>query len=230
MQDKELCKENIAILSLLDTVRRLRGEGGCPWDRAQTHESLRRYLIEETYEVIEAIDLGDASAMREELGDLLLQILFHAEIEREKGGFSFADVAQDENEKMIRRHPHVFSDASAAETLSSWESNKSKEKARLTLADRLSSIPRVLPALLRAQKMLEKCEGMGVSPLAAHASRIAQIGELLSTQGGADPIRSAGDFLLCTIEAIRAVGVDCEAALTLASERILADAGNGKIV
>ena len=218
MQDltEETRKENLAISELVATVRRLLGEGGCPWDRAQTHETLRRYLIEETYEVAEAIDLGDTEALREELGDLLLQILFHSEIERARGSFDLADVASDENAKMIRRHPHVFGDASAEETLASWEDAKSLEKARRSLSDRLASVPRALPALLRAQKMLEKHAGYGTAPsLPSESGREAALAAL--SEGG-DPAMAAGRFFLGAIEAFRAHGVDCEAALSRACD------------
>ncbi|MBR7094614.1 MAG: MazG family protein, partial [Clostridia bacterium] len=164
MTMNEECKENLAYKELLSVVRRLRAPDGCPWDRAQTHRTLSRYLIEETYEVLDALESGNAEDLCEELGDLLLQILFHAEIEREAGRFDMAAVASAESEKMIRRHPHVFGSASAEETLASWEANKSREKHRDTLADRLASIPSGLPALLRAQKVLEKCEGQAVAP------------------------------------------------------------------
>ena len=103
-------KDHYSINDLLDIVRLLRGEGGCPWDREQTHQSIRSDLIEETCEVIEAIDLEDAELLREELGDVLLQVVFHAQIEREKGVFDIHDVANDICQKMIVRHPHVFGD------------------------------------------------------------------------------------------------------------------------
>lgn len=212
------CKENHAFSSLLATVRRLRGEGGCPWDRAQTHETLRRYLIEETYEVIEAIDNRDPEGLREELGDLLLQVLFHAEIESEQGNFDIGDVAADENRKMVQRHPHVFSDASADEVLASWEASKSREKARLTLGDRLSSVPRALPALLRAQKLLEKCEGQEKSLLPVPAGEAIRA---LSETAEEEILLRAGEILLSTVEALRAFDIDCEAALTHASDALL---------
>ena len=128
-------REGESLAALAAVVRRLRGEGGCPWDRAQTHGSLRRYLIEESYEVVEAIDEGSSAALREELGDLLLQILFHAEIERENGTFDFSHVADDEREKMFRRHPHVFGEATAADVLVTWEDTKNAEKGRQTLSN-----------------------------------------------------------------------------------------------
>ena len=216
------CKENDAFYSLLEVVRRLRGENGCPWDREQTHKSLRRYLIEETYEVIEAIDKENATDLREELGDLLLQILFHAEMEREAGRFDIGDVASDERDKMIARHPHVFGDAKAEDILSTWESRKSEEKARATLSARLESVPAMIPALLRAEKLLEKCETGGGAELLPIAKTPEEMAALFS-----DPMLDSdkvGDFLLSIVDGFRRRGIECETALTLASDRLIAQA------
>ena len=137
----------------------LRGEGGCPWDAEQTHQSIRKNLIEETYEVIEAIDTNDSKLMREELGDVLLQVVFHAQIERELEHFTIDDVANDVCAKLIHRHPHIFADVSAEtsdEVLKNWEAIKNAEKSRNTTYDKLNSIPPMMPALMRAQKVAKK--------------------------------------------------------------------------
>lgn len=207
-----------AVSELLTVVRRLRGEGGCPWDRAQTHESLRRYLLEETYEVLEALDGKDAVGLREELGDLLLQILFHAELSREAGEFDLADIAHDEVDKMVRRHPHVFGNATAEEALADWEAGKSREKGRRTLADRLSSVPLALPALLRAQKYMEKCTGEECAPLPPRDAQNAIL-SLSGVLNSPDPLGAAGDFLLAAVAAFASVGIECEGALTYAVNR-----------
>ncbi len=152
-------KSHYDINDLVEVVSILRGEGGCPWDREQTHESIRSDLIEETYEVIESIDRADASLMREELGDLLFQVLFHAQIAREDGQFTLDDVISDICEKMIHRHPHVFGSVhveNTGEVLSNWENIKTEEKQRNTLKDKLQAIPPMLPALMRAQKVAKK--------------------------------------------------------------------------
>ncbi len=214
VQDIQKCKENDAYSGLLAIVRRLRGEGGCPWDRAQTHTTLSRFLLEETYEVIDAIERGDTANLREELGDLLLQVLFHAEIEREAGHFDIGDVAAEEGEKMIRRHPHVFGTAGAEETLASWETSKNLEKKRTTLGDRLSSVPRALPALLRAQKLLEKGGSELPAEVLPPSDAVVAIRDLSGITAAADVTASAGRFLLATVAAFASLGVDCEAALS----------------
>lgn len=213
------CKENDALHDLLAVVHRLRGENGCPWDRVQTHETLRRYLIEETYEVVEAIDAGNSAALREELGDLLLQILFHADIEEREGHFDIGDVAADERDKMIARHPHVFGDAVAEEVLGAWESNKSKEKKRDTLSARLQSVPAMIPALLRAEKLVEKCASGGGDGILPPKQGHAKMLELLS-----DPTPdkvAVGDFLMEIAAHFNALGIECEEALSLASGRLI---------
>ena len=220
------CKDNDAFFELLSVVRRLRAENGCPWDRVQTHESLRRYLIEETYEVVEAIDADDPKAMREELGDLLLQILFHADIEEKAGHFCIADVAADERDKMIARHPHVFGDAVAEDVLAAWEASKSKEKARDTLSLRLRSVPSMIPSLLRAQKLLEKCAVGGGEALLPREKSAAEVLELLSDP--APDKEAVGDFLMEIVEHFRVRGVECEEALFLASERLIQRAENAE--
>lgn len=213
------CKENNSFFDLLSVVRRLRSENGCPWDQAQTHESLRRYLIEETYEVVEAIDRENPSDLREELGDLLLQIVFHAEIEREAGHFDIEDVAADECEKMIARHPHVFGDAKAEDVLAAWEANKSREKARDTLSSRLDSVPSMIPALLRAEKLLEKCASGGGETLLPSES---SYDEMLAILSNPEPDKDAvGDFLMEIVHHFHNRGIECEEALSLASERLI---------
>ena len=134
----------------------LRREGGCPWDREQTHKSIRNDIIEETYEVIEALDNGDPTLMKEELGDLLWQVVFHAQLEREEGRADMSDIIHDICSKLVHRHPHVFGNV-VAETsdvvLSNWEKIKTEEKHRDTVTSKLKSVPPALPALMRAQKV-----------------------------------------------------------------------------
>ncbi len=137
----------------------LRGEGGCPWDREQTHTSIRKNFIEETYEVIEAIDNNDTALLREELGDVMLQVVFHTQMEKELGNFSIVDVANDVCAKLVHRHPHIFGNVDAGnsdEVLKNWEAIKNVEKSRETLYDKLSSIPAMTPALMRSSKVAKK--------------------------------------------------------------------------
>jgi MazG family protein len=148
--------------ALIETIHRLRAPGGCPWDREQTHKSILSCLLDETYEFFEAVENADAKGMREELGDLLLQVVLHAEIARETGAFTIDEVARDINEKLIRRHPHVFGDvevASSKEVLKNWETIKKREKEhRKYLVD---DIPDALPALFRAEKMQRRVARVG---------------------------------------------------------------------
>ena len=220
-------RETEALGELLAVVRKLRGEGGCPWDRAQTHESLRRYLLEETYEVLEALDAADEVGLREELGDLLLQIFFHAELAREAGHFGLAEVAGDERDKMVRRHPHVFGDATAEEALADWEAGKSREKGRRTLSDRLASVPRALPALLRTQKYIEKCADDHAAPLPTDEMQ-EKILALAGVPSATDPARAAGGFLLAAVAAFRTAGIECEGALSLAADRFFDEVKKGE--
>ena len=159
MEDKEkaaiLADKAHDINTLKKIMACLRGENGCPWDRAQDHKSIRRDLIEETYEVAEAIDNDDPDLLREELGDLLLQVVFHARMEEEAGRFSLDDVIADLCEKLIRRHPHVFGDVNAEDpegALASWNEAKKDEKHRDGAKGNMEAIPPALPALMRARK------------------------------------------------------------------------------
>lgn len=147
------------------TIARLRGPDGCPWDREQTHETLARYLLEEAYEVLEAIHLGDADKLKEELGDLLLQIVLNAQIASDQGLFDIEDVARSINEKMIARHPHVFGDSdvkTAGQVVAQWEELKHKEQAVSNKqASAVDGVPKTLPALLQALKVSEKAVSQG---------------------------------------------------------------------
>ncbi|NLW57055.1 MAG: nucleoside triphosphate pyrophosphohydrolase [Firmicutes bacterium] len=148
---------------LVEIMQRLRGENGCPWDREQTHLSLRPYLLEEAYEVLEAIEENSPAHLREELGDLLLQVVFHAQIAEEQGEFTLADVLSELNAKLIRRHPHVFGGQEVAGVkgaLANWEQIKTAEKEEKP-ASLLDGIPNTFPALMRAEKLQRKAAGVG---------------------------------------------------------------------
>jgi len=161
MNDKEklMQEENHSLHSLEILTRVLRAPGGCPWDREQDHHSIRNDMIEECYEVVEAIDTDDNTLLREELGDLLFQVFFHAQIEAEKGNFTIDDVVQDICDKMIYRHPHVFADVKAdtsEKVLENWETLKQAEKQRKDTKASMSAVPPMLPALMRASKIAGK--------------------------------------------------------------------------
>ena len=149
-------KQNYRIEDLLRIMELLRGEGGCPWDREQTHQSIRNNLIEEAYEVVEAIDMESPEMLKEELGDLLLQVAFHSRMSEEAGHFRFDDVADGICKKLILRHPHIFGEVSVRdpeEVLDNWEEIKKREKGQKTATDAVKSVPRVFPALMRSQKV-----------------------------------------------------------------------------
>ena len=139
----------------LEIMRLLRAPGGCPWDREQTHSSIRRNFLEETYEVLDAIDHDDASGMCEELGDVLMQVAFHAQIEAERGRFTMANVVDGVARKLVYRHPHVFGDVQAdtsQQVLANWDVLKRREKGQRSTADAVEAVPHTLPALWRAEK------------------------------------------------------------------------------
>ncbi len=154
-------KQTPAIVELLNVMARLRGPGGCPWDREQDHRSLRRHAIEEVYELIDAIEASDDHEMAEELGDLLLQVVFHCQLARERGAFDFDKVCRLLVDKLVRRHPHVFGDLKVKnvdEVWANWDKIKHAEKkgTRHERASALDGIPKHLPALLRAEKLVKK--------------------------------------------------------------------------
>lgn len=152
--------------SLRELVEVLRSEGGCPWDREQTHASIRADIIEETYEVIEAIDNSDPVLLREELGDVMFQVMFHSRIEEEDGRFTVEDVVHDICEKMIVRHPHVFGTVEVSgtgEVLDNWDKIKTEEKSRKTVRQAMEAVPKQLPTLMRVQKIAKKARKDGYS-------------------------------------------------------------------
>ncbi|MEW5761846.1 MAG: nucleoside triphosphate pyrophosphohydrolase [Bacillota bacterium] len=213
------------LASLVGIMATLRGEHGCPWDREQTHASLKRYLLEETYEVLEAIEAGDMHSLCEELGDLLLQIVFHARIAEEKGSFDLADVLRGIIAKMIRRHPHVFGEEraeNAPEVLRRWEKIKEGEKENGGL---LGGLPRALPALVRAERVQQRVAQVGFDWPDCHgafAKLVEEVEELRAALAGADTARVAaelGDLLFAAVNVARLVGVEAEGALRQTVDR-----------
>ncbi|WP_296004957.1 nucleoside triphosphate pyrophosphohydrolase, partial [uncultured Veillonella sp.] len=156
---KNNTKEPVSVQPLVDVVKALRAPNGCPWDQKQTHESLRRYFIEETYEVVDAIDNKDMDNLREELGDVLLQVVFHSQLAEEAGHFTLQDVIHDVTEKMIRRHPHVFNPENDEKSYS-WDELKAKEKKN-SQNSVLDGVSKSLPALVAAYKLQEKAAKLG---------------------------------------------------------------------
>jgi tetrapyrrole methylase family protein/MazG family protein len=213
---------------LITVVEVLRSEEGCPWDREQDHKSIRRDFIEETYEVIEAIDTENPELLREELGDVLLQVTFHAQIEKEEGRFTIDDVANDICVKLIHRHPHVFSDVQAdtsEKVLSNWEKIKSEEKERKTVTDKLRAIPPMLPALMRAEKVGKKASCFDFPDTDSVMQKVyEELDELKGAmlEGNAEHIEEEmGDLLLTVTSLCRKVGVESEVALSKATNKFI---------
>lgn len=158
-------KKKYSIDDLVDVMHKLRAPDGCPWDSVQTHESIRRDFLEECYEAVEAIDEKSPEMMREELGDVLLQVVFHSVIEEEKGNFDFSDVVSDVAAKMIIRHPHVFGDTAVKnvdEVWSNWDAIKKETKGQSSDKEMLMSVSKAMPALMRGQKVVKKASKLGV--------------------------------------------------------------------
>jgi len=209
-------------------VRRLRAPGGCPWDRKQTHESLRTNVVEEAYEVVDAIDRGDMAALYDELGDLLLQVALHAEIAREHGEFAPDDVTSAICLKLIARHPHVFSDASAStpdEVLVLWEQVKKKEKKLTTQAETMRAVTKGLPALMRAEKVQKKAADVGFdwpNALEALPKVLEEAGEVLEAlKSGQGLEEELGDLLFAAVNVARLSKIQPELALEGATQKFV---------
>ena len=226
-----------AFESLIALQARLRAPNGCPWDREQTHDSLRTYLVEETYEVLDALDSGDPRKFADELGDLLLQIVFHAELAAEAGKFDIADVIEQIYTKMVRRHPHVFGKVRAetsADVLKNWEQLKTEERAKNKVSDAkapdasiLDAVPRSLPGLLEAHQLTRRAANVGFDwqdvkgifdKLAEETTELKQL--LASGDGRAEEIEEeVGDLLFVGVNLARFLGFDAEIALKKANRK-----------
>jgi tetrapyrrole methylase family protein/MazG family protein len=214
------------IEAIFEVVARLRAPGGCPWDREQTHESLRPYLLEETYELLEAIDSGDDAKIMEELGDLLLQVAMHAEIAAEEGRFDAARVSEAVAAKMVKRHPHVFGDTSAAnaeEVLRNWEHQKAHEARKAgkeeSVVDR---VPATLPALAWALGLQKRAARVGFdfrSPNEAAEAVAEEARELAAAPDAKQAFDEMGDLLFAVVSLSRRLKVNPEDALRVAGQR-----------
>lgn len=223
-----LSKQSYGFDDLVMLVEVLRSDKGCPWDREQTHKSIRKDLIEETYEVVEAIDTEDPALLREELGDLLLQIVFHAGIEAEEGRFDVNGVANDICVKLIHRHPHVFGSVVAEDTdkvLSNWEAIKSEEKSRNTVTDKLRAIPPMLPALMRAEKVGKKAKCFDFADanevMDKVSEELVELSDAISTEDKNNIEEEMGDLLLSVTSLCRKLGVEPEVALNRATDKFI---------
>ncbi len=205
------------LLSVMEELRRK-----CPWDREQTHESLKKYLLEETYEVLEAIDEGDNEKLKEELGDLLLQPVFHAQIAKERGDFTIHEVIDSLVRKLIQRHPHVFGDADAEEVLKNWEREKIRKRESI-----FDGVPKHLPALRRSQKLQDRASSVGfdfenISQVFDKLQEeIEELKQSLRDRDEENIKHEIGDILTAVVELARFVGVDAEEALQEANDRFI---------
>ena len=213
---------------LLNIMELLRAPDGCPWDRVQTHQSIRANMLEEAYEAADAIDRMDMDNLKEELGDVLLQVVFHACMAREAGAFTFDDVVDGVCKKLVFRHPHVFGTVDARDpekALSAWDAQKREEKGQKTAADALDGVARALPALTRASKLQSKAAKAGfdwrdISPALDKLSE--ELEEFRSAvREGSNVEEELGDLLFAAVKAGRFAGVDGETALQKACEKFI---------
>lgn len=218
-------KDRYNIGDLREIMRILRAPGGCPWDAEQNHESIKKNLIEETYEVIEAINKQDPELLMEELGDVMLQVVFHTAMEEEKGVFNLDDVADGICKKLIERHPHVFGDISVNGTddvLTNWDAIKRNSKKQKTTTQTMESVPRELPALMRAAKLQSKAAKSGAELSVDAAAYAAEKADAL--KNGVS-IENIGELLFAAVAAARKADIDPEEALTAVSDEFLSQFG-----
>ncbi|MCI8553743.1 MAG: nucleoside triphosphate pyrophosphohydrolase [Clostridiales bacterium] len=215
---------------LLRIMRLLRSPEGCPWDREQDHKSIRSNFLEETHEALEAIEREDAELLREELGDVLMQVVFHACIEEERDSFTFDDVVDGVSRKLVVRHPHVFGEVQAddtAQVLKNWDAIKRETKGGKTQADLLRSLPRSLPALMRAAKVQTRAKRVGFDwpelsgAMASLESELAELKEAVAAGAPAAVEEELGDLLFSVVNVSRFLQADAEQALTGATDKFI---------
>lgn len=221
-------KESYTINDLLDIMKLLRGENGCPWDKEQNHQSIRKNFIEETYEVCEAIDEGNPAHLKEELGDVLLQIVFHSQMEEEQSSFSFADVVNDICCKLIVRHPHVFSNTTVGcvqDVLNNWADIKQQTKGQTTATQTLQSVPTQLPALMRCDKVqgraIKANQAFGADTLEDIRSKINEL-EAAVLKGDTSHISDEiGEVLFATVNVAHHFHMDAEELLSRSTDKFI---------
>ena len=241
MADIDIFKESAdtgeAFARLVEILRRLRAPDGCPWDRAQTHETLKRPMIEEAYEAVSAIDHKDMANLREELGDVSLQVIMNALIAEEEGDFDLKDVFEEESAKMIRRHPHVFAEnvekyapepvLNVDNVLDLWENVKRKEKNEESCLGSMRKIPESLPALMRSEKIQAKAAKVGFDwddvsgAFQKVGEETAELKEAYSAGDGSSMKEELGDLLFAAVNVARFLDIDPEEALNAASEKFM---------
>lgn len=223
-------KTKYSMDDLVEIIRLLRTPEGCPWDREQTHQSIKKNFIEETYEVVEAINKENPAMLREELGDVLMQILLHCQMESEKGTFTFDDVMQELAQKLIVRHPHVFGNEhceTAEEVLNTWDRVKTETKHQNTVTEAMQSVPKELPALMRAQKVQKKAAKVGFDwddvsgALEKVYSECDELAEAVKQKTQEDVNEELGDLFFSCVNAARFVKCDSEEILTAATDKFI---------
>lgn len=224
-------KNKYTMDDFLQIMQILRSPEGCPWDREQNHKSIRNCMLEETYEAVEAIDTGDAALLQEELGDVLLQVVFHCELEREAGGFDFSDIVDGISKKMIVRHPHVFGDVSVQnsdEVLVNWDAIKKETKGQQTQTDVLKSVSKALPALMRSAKVQSKAAKIGFDwpdiggALQKVEEETAELKEAIASGVQKDCEEELGDLLFSVVNVARFLKTEPEQALSVSCEKFIA--------
>ncbi|WP_444657816.1 nucleoside triphosphate pyrophosphohydrolase [Caproiciproducens sp. R2] len=223
-------KKKYSMQDLLDIMAILRSSEGCPWDREQTHQSIRNCFIEETYEAVEAIDNEDTELLKEELGDVLLQVLFHSQLEKESGRFDFSDVVDGIAQKMIIRHPHVFGSTvvnSSDEVLVNWDAIKKETKKQATQTEVLQSVSKALPALMRSAKVQHKAAKVGFDwpdisgALDKVAEETCELKEAIDNGSWEDRMEELGDLLFSVVNVSRFLKVEPEQALSFSCDKFI---------
>lgn len=221
-------KKKYNIQDLVDIMALLRAPDGCPWDIKQTHESIRKNFIEETYEVVEAIDKKDRELLCEELGDVLLQVVFHSRMEEEAGGFTFDDVCDGICKKLIVRHPHIFSDVVAdtpEEVLKNWDAIKRETKGQSSVSESMMDIPAAMPALIRAEKIQKKASNVGFDWKEASGAveklreEVDELDEAIKSGDSEHIDEELGDLLFSAVNVSRLVKSDPEVALAKSCDK-----------
>jgi tetrapyrrole methylase family protein / MazG family protein len=234
MDNNDKKDKSADITKLVTLVKQLRGENGCPWDKEQTRETLKPMLIEEAYEVLDALDANDPNELKEELGDLIFQVVFHAQIAQERGEFDLADVINRSHEKMVRRHPHIFGDAdlkTSEDVLKNWEDIKAAEKGIPSSSNPdsqkslLDGVPSKLPALHRAYQLTAKASRVGFDwtrleeVLSKIREEASELTEAHSRQESGSVTDEVGDLLFAAVNVARFLGIDPETALRRSNEK-----------
>ena len=221
------CRDEYCLEDFVRLIAYLRSERGCPWDRVQTHQSIRRNFIEEVYEACEALDADDKIHMREELGDVLMQVLFHTDIERQAGSFDIDDVADAACKKLVSRHPHVFGTPEERARIFDWEAEKRRERGQTTVSETMDSVSKALPSLWRAEKIQSKAAKAGFEWRSGEEAFLKipeETAELRQAirEGDPDAIEEElGDLLFAVVKVARFSEIDPEKALHRACEKFI---------